>query len=159
MNADKNKSEELTRRFSDYLARTRRRHTPERFMVLECVESTGGHFTVDDLCTRMAESGHRVSTATVYNTVLLLVDSGIVLRHRFNERECLYELSPAGHHHLICTNCGRIKDIRDTTLDEFLHAKRYTGFTPSRFAVSVYGLCSACRKRKKAEVKKKRNLK
>lgn len=160
MTGEKTKTPTSEQTFAEYLRSTRRRCTPERLMILECAESCGRHFTAEDLSRRLEESGRHVATGTVYSTLELLVECGLIVRHRFSDQGNLYELTPStNHHHLVCTRCGRIKDARDSELIELLKAKRYSAFTPVSFALTVYGVCSACVRREKSEARKRKNEK
>ena len=143
--------------FAEYLQRSRRRCTPERFMILEAVETLQGHFTVKDVCARLTSAGQHVAPATVYSTIQYLVECSLVRRLHIDDGAVRYEVSPTSHHHLVCTRCGKIKDVHDTTLEEILRARRYSAFTPASFSLSVYGVCSACaRKARQAEAKKQK---
>lgn len=155
MTADHIKDSPSAQALSEYLQRTHRRSTTERYMVLASVENMSGHFTVEELCTRLAADGRRVATATVYSTLQLLAECGLVRRLRFDDGAMRYELAPANHHHLVCLRCGKIKDVRDADLEALLQEKRYGSFTPAHFALSVYGVCSACARRKRQSSKKK----
>ncbi len=151
MTTDKGKAANYTQAFSDYLSRTGRRRTPERFMILERVMAERGHFSIEELCERIAASGIHVALATAYNTLQLLVDAGIVLRHRFGDRTSLYECvhEASGHQHLICSQCGKVKEVRDTSLAGYLRTKRYPSFTPTCYSLSIYGLCSECARKER----------
>lgn len=153
MSADKNRLS-ATQVFSDYLARTHRRRTPERFIILDCVMSMQGHFSIEELCRRLADDEFPVATATVYNTLELLTDCGLLLRHRFGNKS-IYESSRAavGHSHLICTQCGRIKEVKDPFVTNYFESKRYSAFTPSSFSITVFGTCSACARKFRAATK------
>lgn len=155
MSSDKNKAQ-YTQVFSDYLARTKRRKTPERFIILDCAMSQPGHFSIEDLCGRLAGMGFCVAVATVYNTLELLTDCGLLLRHRFANKS-VYEAAglAAGHHHLICTQCGRVKEVRDPFVANYFQTKKYPAFTPSSFSVTIFGICSGCSRKAKAAAKQK----
>lgn len=145
---------------SEYLRRMHRRCTPERYMVLASAESLAGHFTVEELCERLSADNRRVATATVYSSLQLLAECGLVRRLRLDDGVMRYEVEPGNHHHLICTRCGKIKDVRDSSLDDYLRGRRYSAFTPSQFSLSVYGICSACmRKARKSDKSKQQQSK
>src|SRR5690554_7409227 len=73
--------------FRSYLKERNQRQTPERFMVLEEIYRADGHFDADDIFFRMKDAGTRVSRATVYNTLDLLVECGLVQRQQFGRSE------------------------------------------------------------------------
>lgn len=137
--------------FAEYLAKHRKRRTPERFAILETVMSTPEHCTIEELHDLMENRGFHVSVATIYSTLTLLIDCGLVRRHRFGSDSARYERSAGSinHHHLVCTRCGRVKEVRDSSVSEAISSIRYPGFTASYFSLNIYGLCRACQKRER----------
>lgn len=109
------------------------------------------HFSVEDFHRQLeAEGSFHVSKATVYNTLQVLLEAGIVRRHNF-EGPAEYEridLDGHNHLHLVCTRCGSVSEAPDDELDETISRLRYTGFVPSYFSLYVYGLCAKCRRKK-----------
>lgn len=148
-------------RFDQYLRSNHKRRTAERFAILEQVSKTQGHFSADELGEQLRAEGYPVSCATVYSTLELLVDCGLVARQRFSDKGNLYEKASTTatvHHHLVCTVCGKIKEVRDQTLTELIECRSFTGFTPSYYFLNIYGTCAACarrRRRGKSSDKKK----
>lgn len=140
-------------RFDEYLRSNHKRRTPERFAILEQVMKAPGHLSAEELCELMRADGYPVSAATVYSTLELLVDCGLVARQRFADKACLYEKITvhAAHHHLICTSCGKIKEVRDPVVSAHVETSRFAGFTQSYYTLNIYGTCGAClRKRRRA---------
>ncbi len=143
--------------FTRYLRASGRRCTAERNAVLEAVLATAGHFSAEQLRSTLHASGYPVSVATVYSSLELLVDCGLAARHRFtggNSTGALYERVTEGraacsHHHLVCTVCGKISEIRDNELSAIVNAKRFPGFTPAYFTLDIYGVCRTCARRKR----------
>ena len=109
-------------KFAMYMEAHKMRKTPERFAILDMAMSFGEHFSADVLYRRMEEDSYHVSRATIYNTLDLLTDCGILRRHRFGSNQSQYECmaDTLNHHHLICTECGKIKEIKDAELIEAL---------------------------------------
>lgn len=140
---------------SQYLKEKKMRRTPERFAILEKVFSTDAHFYVDVLHEAMELEGYHVSLSTVYATVQLLIDAGLVRRHQFPNQPAQYERVLQGvtenHHHLVCTSCGRVKAVKDPELAERISSLRYPTFRTEFFSLYVYGLCSRCQKRLRKE--------
>lgn len=133
-----------------YMARHKMRKTPERFAIYSRVLSMPDHFVVDDLYAVMEQDEYHVSRATIYNTVNMLVDAGLLLRHKFGERHAVYErVNGAGvhHHHLICSQCGKIREITDPEIDSLLARKSYGSFSPLFSELNIYGLCRSCQKK------------
>ncbi len=136
--------------FTQFLGQRHLRRTPERYAILRMVLSMPKHFYVETLFEALESYGYHVSLATVYNTIGLLVEAGIVRRHQFNNQQAQYEtISDGGmgnHQHLVCLKCGKIKELKDTEITQRLTDRHYQSFFPEYFAVYVYGVCSQCRK-------------
>ncbi len=156
------KTREIVRqKLSQYLEAKKLRKTPERYAILDKIYATSEHFDVDLLYEMMSESEYRVSRATVYNTIDLLVDAGLVRKHQFGNHPAQYEKSynMVNHHHLICTRCGKIREVKDPKLLEVLTQKKFARFTTAYYALYVYGICSSCTQAERKELRKKNNEK
>lgn len=134
---------------ADYLRSHKRRCTPERFMILEAAEGMKGHFSVRDLCGAIEASGTHIAPATVYSTVGCLSDCGLLRALHIDGDAVRYEVSDKAHNHLVCTVCGKVKDMVDPELSELLRARRYSAFTASFYTLTVFGVCSACARRRR----------
>ena len=102
----------------NYMAMSNHRKTPERYAILRAVYSIDGHFTLDELGEKLAEEyKFPVSRATLYNTLNLFLELRLVIRHRF-QGTTKYESCYAGtgHCHQICTVCGKVTEVKDTTV-------------------------------------------
>ena len=73
--------EQVLNKFTEYLNQHKHRKTPERFAILDHIYSTKGHFDVDSLFQTMNTQSMRVSRATLYNTIELLLDCGLLVKH------------------------------------------------------------------------------
>lgn len=135
------------------------RRTPERFALLEKVFSSGDHFYVDVLCEAMELEGYHVSRSTAYAAMQLFLDAGLVRRHQFGNQPAQYERSlPGGarnHLHLICSICGRVREVRDASLTASMCNRSYAGFKAESYAMYVYGICGRCQRRKTKDPDKK----
>ena len=149
--------------FSEYLTKHHKRRTPERFAILDSAMGTPDHFTIESFHDTLEAEGFHVSLATIYSTLELLVDCGLVRRHRFGSDSARYERTTgsANHHHLVCTRCGKVKEVKDTSLGDAISSIRYPGFSASYFSLNIYGLCRTCQKRERkstvAQQKTKKN--
>lgn len=141
----------LRRQFAAHLERHGKRHTPERSFILDTALEMKGRFTADDLLHRTAEGSLQVSRATVFNTLPLLLDSG-VLRRSSNHRKVDYEVvsTPAKaepRQNLVCTTCGSIHRRKASSLREWVGAQSYGDFVPGEsIEIFVYGECGRCRR-------------
>lgn len=139
--------------FTQYLQRHKLRKTPERFAILEKVFDMSSHFSIDSLHSRLVDESYHVSRATVYNTIELLIDAGLVRRHTFGSQSPQYEkiAGLSKHYHLVCTRCGKIKEIKDNEIDDILNTRRFGKFHPAYVDLNVYGLCATCQRRTRTE--------
>jgi len=101
--------------FQAHLESKNLRKTPERFAILEEIYSKSGHFDVESLYVNMKERNYRVSRATVYNTLDLLVDCDLVTKHQFGMNQSQFERAYGfrQHDHLICTDCNKVHEFCD----------------------------------------------
>jgi Fur family ferric uptake transcriptional regulator len=133
-----------------YLKNTRGlRATPERYAVLDAVLQTQGHFDAENLYYRLIAGGMKISKATVYNTLELLLRAGLVSKYRFAEKTSRYEkaLGRPQHHHLICLQCGDILEFISDKLEriqEEVCADRE--FVSQSSSLQIFGTCSKCGK-------------
>lgn len=149
MNDDKIKSSARAT-FTEYMKVKKLRKTPERYAILDKVFDMTDHFFIESLYSALVADAYHVSRATVYNTIELLIDCGLVRRHQFGNKQTQYEkvaTSGINHHHLICSQCGKIKEVKDPELIKLINFRRYPTFHTSYFALYVYGVCSRCMRR------------
>ena len=130
----------------NYLEMNNHRRTPERYAILDAVVDMPGHFTLDELGTKLSEElRFPVSRATLYNTLNLFIKLRIVIRHHLASTTSYEFCQPDGCNvHQVCTNCGKVTEVRSQDVDEEigrLHLKR---FKRDGYAVYIYGICSTC---------------
>lgn len=119
------------------------RLTGPRQAVVEALSSWDGPFTVEDLAAELQEVGR----ATVFRTVKLLLEQGVVCRLPLEDGTVRYLVSQGEHHHhLTCRDCGLVVDFSDRDLDERIQASASrAGFSLESHSVELYGRCSDCR--------------
>ena len=104
---------------------------------------------IEELQQMLDADGFMVSRSTVYNTVELLMDAKILRRHVFEGMQAQYERITLPHTHLICTTCGKVKEVRDTNFAAFMNARRFNAFNADHYSLYVYGTCSTCARKRK----------
>lgn len=139
----------FVRKFNDYLDAHALRRTAERYAILNRIMGINGHFTVEELQQMLDSDGFRVSRSTVYNTVELLIDAKMLRRHVFEGMQAQYERITQPHTHLICTTCGKVKEVRDPNFAAFMNARRFNAFNTDHYSLYVYGTCSTCARKSK----------
>jgi len=103
---------ELRRVFENILKRKGLRRTQERFYLLDEIYSMTGHFTADELYRIVKEKGFMISRATVYNSLNLFEELGLVIGHHFSKGGKKYEPSLRKQHiHLVCSICNKVSEI------------------------------------------------
>lgn len=142
--------------FMDYLTLHKHRRTPERFAILDHIYSSKGHFDMDSLYKSMIDVNFRVSRATLYNTIDLLLDCGLVVKHQFGGSMAKYERAYGNenHDHMICTSCGEVWETKNSNLFTAAQLKKIKKFTVSYYSMYIYGTCSKCSHAKKMHLKK-----
>ncbi|MCI8997941.1 MAG: transcriptional repressor [Muribaculaceae bacterium] len=134
-------------RLNHYLAQHQMRRTPERLAILGKIVEHMGHFSVEEIHDSLVSVGYHVSRATVYNAIHLFEVCGIVRRLPLSEGAEEYEFvnERSGHIHLVCSRCGRTREIKDTELSRTLSHKRYPSFVMTGYDLYISGTCTRCR--------------
>ena len=138
------KIDEVRSIFQAFLKKRNKRQTPERFAVLEEIYKTDDHVDADELYLRLKQEGTRVSRATVYNTLELLMECELVVRHQFGKNQAKYERAYSywQHDHLICMDCNELFEFCDPRLQSIqeMVAEIYE-FDIKHHSLNMYGHC------------------
>ncbi len=133
--------------FTQYLVSQELKVTPQRLAVLRAALTIEGHFEADELHGRLRETDSQASKATVYRTLELLVDSGVLRQVSLGERHAHYEhaFGHRHHDHLVCVQCGRVIEFSSPDLERIQEGIcRRHHFTPLGHRMRIMGLCQRC---------------
>ncbi len=150
-------AESVKQMFADYLKENRCRRTPERFAILEAVYSINGRFDIEELLKHMEDNKKfRVSRATVYNTMSLLINANLVVHHQFGVVSKYEKCFGNEKSHMVCTKCGKVTEIGNLNIKDTITAN-IKKFHLTHYSLYLYGLCNKCHqaiKRRKARMNK-----
>ena len=138
---------------ADRVAQTLReagyRVTPARRAVIDAVIAKNRHFTGADIVEEVVSSNRQVGRATVFRTLEVLVNLGLVGRIHHPSGGSGYVLCPQGHHHhVICSQCGLVVDIPGCPLGSQAESDALAmGFRLEGHRLEYYGICQTCQEK------------
>lgn len=133
--------------FLRFLRSRGHRVTGERLALFDEIFAQHGHLDAEELLAVMKARGLKISRATVYRNLDLLVESGLARKHQLGGRGFLYEHVHPGqqHDHLVCTGCGRVVELVSPGIAALLtEICKAHDFLPGRHTLQIAGLCKTC---------------
>lgn len=139
---------ELKSRYDSYIQSSRLKSSKRRDLIFNHITQIQGHFTADEIYQALFKIDPEIGIATVYRTIRLLIDGGVLLEHTFGEKKGYFEVVDmhARHHdHLICNRCGKIIEFQcDLIEDDKERIAKQHEFKIESHKLEIYGLCSKC---------------
>jgi Fe2+ or Zn2+ uptake regulation protein len=121
------------------------RVTPQRLVINRALKELNRHVTADEVFATVADRLPNVSLPTVYSTLDLFEDLGLVRRLGVRQGAVLYDPRPEQHDHMVCDRCGKIEDLdARIELDGALFRAKRAGFRADHVEVRISGLCGDC---------------
>jgi Fe2+ or Zn2+ uptake regulation protein len=121
------------------------RVTSQRLVIHRALRELDRHATADQVLAAVRDRLPGVSLPTVYATLELFEQLGVVRRVSSASGPALYDPRPEPHHHLVCTRCGRVEDVEaQLDLSAAHRAAQRHGFRPAHSEVVISGLCASC---------------
>ncbi len=133
--------------------------TKKRQAILDILKNTDEHLTAENIYFILKRKNVRVGLATIYRTLDLFYQNGIVNRINIGDGTIRYEYidkKSVHHHHLVCIKCGKVMEYTDDEEQEFLERlaerlKEKQGFTVLSHEIYLYGICKECNEKRTSD--------
>lgn len=140
---------EVKERFDDYIRRKGMRRTDQRDVIVSAAFASDDHFTAEELLAKARRIDPKTSRATLYRTIALLVECGLLREIDLGRDERVYDpnfLDSPDHNHLICVDCGTVIEFEDETVADLIDGiTRRLGFRPSSKSMRIEACCDKLR--------------
>lgn len=141
--------EDIKKRLNDFIRKKGLRQTPQRDEIVSSIFATDEHFTPEDLFERLRASGSQASRATVYRTLVLLSEAGLLHEIDLGDGQTTYDpnfIDRPTHNHLVCIDCGKVVEFEDSHLEVLNDClTRRLGFQPVRQSLRIEANCEQLR--------------
>ena len=141
---------EVKERFDEYIRRKGMRRTGQRDVIVAAAFASDDHFTAEQLLAKARKIDPKTSRATLYRTIALLVECGLLREIDLGRDERVYDpnfLDSPDHNHLICVDCGVVVEFEDENIATLIDCiTRRLGFRPSLKSMRIEACCDRLRK-------------
>jgi len=140
----KDRQKALIRQFQSYVRSQDLRHSAPREEIASIIVSLAGHFTANDMVSKIQSQSPSLGTATIYRTIPLLVDAGLLSRSRIDpDGGAVYEVEGGSHHdHIVCLDCGLIEEFHNDSIErEQSSIVQKAGFRAESHRHVIFGRC------------------
>jgi len=140
---------QLTEMQSNIDGKLSRRSTEQRQLILEIIQRAKEHLDADEIYRQARQKSRSISLSTVYRSLQLFKELGLIEEHQFDGVRRCYETTPRPkHHHLVCLGCGRIFEFECPSAEELKsRISREEGFKVIDAEVRLAGYCPDCQQR------------
>ena len=127
--------------------------TVQRRLLLELLREVDGHINAKELYRRASTRDKSISPATVYRSLNLFKQSGLIDERRLGNVRCYYEIKQSPEHqHLVCQGCGKIIEFQNPVIRKLIEAvRREHGFNVTKAELYLEGYCPGCEEKKKSK--------
>lgn len=140
---------EVRERLDVFIKRKGLRHTPQRDAIVDAIFESDEHFTAEDLWDRLRGGAARISRATVYRTLTLLTEAGLLQEIDLGDGQTTYDpnfLDRPAHNHLVCIDCGKVIEFEDEHLEVLNECiTRRLGFRAVKQSLRIEACCEELR--------------
>ncbi|MBW1714383.1 MAG: transcriptional repressor [Deltaproteobacteria bacterium] len=121
--------------------------TGQRKLLLSLIQKAGGHISAKELYRRASRKNESISLATVYRTLRLFKDLGLIEERRLGQVNCYYEIKDlAGHQHLVCSCCGNVIEFDSNLIRKIIRKVQLDyGFNVTKTELYMEGYCEQCK--------------
>jgi Fur family ferric uptake transcriptional regulator len=140
-------AQDKTERFREFIREHGLKSTRQRDEIASWFFHHKGHLSAEQIYRDVKQEVPGIGFSTVYRTMKLLVEAGLVSERHFGDGEATYENVHGHHDHCICTKCGKITEFEDDQIEALQRSvAERQGFQLVSHKMELYGLCSSCRK-------------
>ena len=123
--------------------------TSQRQLILSQIQKSGGHISAKELYQRASSKNKSISLATVYRTLRLFKELGLIEERRLGRVYCYYEIKESPEHqHLVCRCCGKVTEFESLPIRKLVEkVGRDHGFNTTKIELYMEGYCQQCTKK------------